>query len=106
MTLPPSMALPPCGCRTGCEHKINPQFRAQRSCRLGYFPRPPTGPAGASMPALDEGLAAFVDAVLELEPALRTLLDGIRAITAVYDAQNASTAAQSQIHLRKHGEHR
>lgn len=32
------MSLPPCGCRTGCEHMRNPQFPAQRECRAGIMP--------------------------------------------------------------------
>lgn len=33
--------LPPCGCRTGCQHRDHPQFPAQRECRAGVAP---TGP--------------------------------------------------------------
>jgi hypothetical protein len=32
--------MPPCGCRTGCEHRRNPQFPAQRECRAGIVPDP------------------------------------------------------------------
>lgn len=32
------MTMPQCGCRTGCEHRRNPQFPAQRECRAGVRP--------------------------------------------------------------------
>lgn len=38
------MSLPPCGCRTGCEHRRNPQFTAQRECRAGIVPAGPPAP--------------------------------------------------------------
>lgn len=34
--------LPPCGCRTGCQHRLYPQLPAQRDCRAGIVPRPAT----------------------------------------------------------------
>lgn len=34
--------MPPCGCRTGCQHRDHPDQPAQRECRAGIVP---TGPS-------------------------------------------------------------
>jgi hypothetical protein len=99
-----SAELPPCGCRSGCEHLRHPQFPAQRACKAGVEPWPTTGPAGANAPTLDEGVALLAGVVRELAPAVRALLAGLESMAAVHEARNANTAVQSQLHLRKHGE--
>lgn len=64
------MSLPPCGCRSGCEHLRHPQFPAQRTCKLGAQPYRAPEPAGTATSAT-EALELFT----------RTAAAGFTALT-------------------------